>query len=197
MKRIIVFFTVFMGLIFLAHEWIYPAWIKDIEPKKEEKKEEPPPAEQPVEEPKEEPKEEKKGTMPSSVEFISVVKEAEGKVKINWEPPLGTEIMALIYRDTQMMNTKDKIAQDKYINSVDTGAGEFIDQPDASGKYFYAIITVKGEVTNYFLIEDQNYNTIPVDIVAKQIPVKIKLAAPITRIKAELGEDSKSIKLIW
>lgn len=129
--------------------------------------------------------------LPESIDFIKAAVIEKGKVKINWEPPSTEGIVALIYRDTHIIDSRDKLTSDKFITNIKALAGEFIDTLSESGKYYYAIITTKDKVTNKELIEDQNYISIPVNVEV------LKLPPAITNISVKLSDDKKRVIIQW
>ncbi|HEC93732.1 MAG TPA: tetratricopeptide repeat protein [Candidatus Atribacteria bacterium] len=173
MKKKLSAFIILLLIIFINTEIIYSAWIKKA--KEKEKTVTPKTAQK----------------LPEGVDFIKATVVDKGKVKLNWEPPSTEGIIALIYRDTQIIDSKEKLTSDRFITNVNALAGEFVDTVTESGKYYYAIVTTKDKVTNKELVEDQNYISIPVNVEV------LKLPPPVTNISVKLSDDKKTIIIQW
>ncbi len=175
MKRIL---CVLIALFFLLNvsdiNVIHSAWIKKKKQKKPSNK---------VKEIKQE--------IPQSVEFINAITFGTNKVKLSWDPLSEADIMALIYRDAKIINSKENLTADRFVSEISAAKGKFIDTLSKSGKYYYAIITKKNNVTNKELIEDQNYTSVPVGV---NIPV---IPSPVSEISARLSDNKKTIIISW
>ncbi len=129
--------------------------------------------------------------LPDTVNFIKVSSVEAGKVKINWEPPQATGVMALIYRDTSVIVSAEKLTSQNFVTQVNSEVAEYIDTVKQDGTYYYAVITAKDNVTNKSLLEDQNYSSIPIKVEVPKIPEIV------SNIQVTLSEDKKGAIIKW